>query len=111
MSRVIRKPAFCICENEAADQLCGKKKPARLISAYTYTKIPLLPKFRNFKSLAIFCCCTARFLSDLVGNTEDCFSRVAAQLSVHRANDLTSLYANNKDADPRSLIAPLFFCF
>ena len=30
--------------------------------------------FRNFKSLTIFCGCTARFVSDLVGNPEDLFS-------------------------------------
>ena len=24
VSRVMRKPAFCICENKGADQLCGK---------------------------------------------------------------------------------------
>ena len=31
-------------------------------------------------SLAIFCGCTARFVSDLVGNPEDRFSDVAAYL-------------------------------
>ena len=37
-------------------------------------------EIRNFKPLAIFCCCTAWFVSDLVGNPEDRFSRDAAQL-------------------------------
>ena len=40
--------------------------------------IPLLPKF---KPLAIFCGCTARFESDLVGTPENRFSRDEAQLS------------------------------
>ena len=35
---------------------------------------------RNFQSLAIFCGCTARFLSDLVGNPEDRFSHNEAHL-------------------------------
>ena len=26
MSRVVRKPAFCICENKAADQLRGNRE-------------------------------------------------------------------------------------
>ena len=35
---------------------------------------------RNFKLLACFCDCTGQFVSDLVGNPEDWFSRVAAQI-------------------------------
>ena len=34
----------------------------------------------NFKHLAIFCDCTARFVSDLVGNPEDRFSHNEAQI-------------------------------
>ena len=34
---------------------------------------------RNLKPLAIFCCCTAWFVSDLVGNSEDRFSNDAAR--------------------------------
>ena len=34
--------------------------------------------------LAIFCDCTGRFVSNLVGNPEDRFSRVAAHLLLHR---------------------------
>ena len=33
---------------------------------------------QNFKILALYCDCTGRFVSDLVGNPEDRFSRVAA---------------------------------
>ena len=64
----------------------------RLCFHYTDSTIPLLrswsaPLFsllrkynpstfytRNFKPLAIFCSCTARFVSDLVGNPKDWFS-------------------------------------
>ena len=46
MSRVMRKPAFCICENkDAADQLRGNRKAdQRLYFRYTYSVIPLLSK-------------------------------------------------------------------
>ena len=37
MSRVVRKPAFCICENKDADQL--------LCFRYTDSTISLLPKY------------------------------------------------------------------
>ena len=59
---------FCICENKDADQLrsnCAAYQ--RLCFRYTGTTIPLLSKIQNFKPLAIFCGCTARFVSDLIG--------------------------------------------
>ena len=74
MSLIMRKPFFCICENKDPDQL-------RLFFHYTDSTIPLLPiKIRNFKSPAIFCGCTARFMSDLVGNPEDRFSHNEAHI-------------------------------
>ena len=45
MSLVMRKPAFCICENKGADQLCGNREAGqRLCFRYTDSTIPLLPK-------------------------------------------------------------------
>ena len=45
MSRVMRKPAFCICENKDADQLRGNREAdQRLCFRYTDSTIPLLPK-------------------------------------------------------------------
>ena len=45
MSLVMRKPAFCICENKDADQLCGNREADQgLCFRYTYSTIPLLPK-------------------------------------------------------------------
>ena len=44
LSRVVRKPAFCICENKDADQLrsnCAADQ--RLCFRYTDSTIPLLP--------------------------------------------------------------------
>ena len=72
------KAAFCICKNKDADQLRGNREAdQRLCFRYTDSTIPLLPKSRN---LAIFCSCTARFVSDLVETPEDRFSHNEAQL-------------------------------
>ena len=81
MSRVVRKPAFCICENKDTDQLRGNREADQCFCfRYTDTTIPLLSKIQNFKPLAIFCDCTAGFVSDLVGNPEDRFSQKEAQI-------------------------------
>ena len=73
----MRKPAFCICKNKDADQLCGSREADQcLCFRYTDSTIPLLPKseiFQNFKPLATFCGSTARFVSDPVRNPEDRF--------------------------------------
>ena len=45
MSCVVRKPAFCICENKDADQLRGNRKAdQRLCFRYMDSTIPLLSK-------------------------------------------------------------------
>ena len=45
MSHVMRKPAFCICENKDTDQLRGNREAdQRLCFRYTYRTIPLLAK-------------------------------------------------------------------
>ena len=45
-SLVMRKPAFCICENKDADQLRGNPEAdQRLCFRYTDSTIPLLPKY------------------------------------------------------------------
>ena len=44
MSLVVRNPAFCICENEEADQLRGNREAdQRLCFRYSDSTIPLLP--------------------------------------------------------------------
>ena len=41
----MRRPAFCICENKAADQLRGNREAdQRLCFRYTDSTIPLLPQ-------------------------------------------------------------------
>ena len=78
MSRVVRKPAFCICENKGADQLHGNREAdQRLCFRNTDSTIPLLPKS---EILVIFSGCTAWFVSDLVGNPEDLFSHNEAHM-------------------------------
>ena len=45
MSRVMRKPMFCICENKYADQLRGNREAdQRLCFRYIDSTIPLLSK-------------------------------------------------------------------
>ena len=44
MSRAVRKPAFCICENKDADQLRGDREAdQRLCFRYIDSTIPLPP--------------------------------------------------------------------
>ena len=83
MSLVIRKPAFCICENKDVDQLRGNREAdQRLCFRYTNSTIPLLLMTSEISSLdlAIFCGGTDRFVSDLVGNPEDRFSQNEAHI-------------------------------
>ena len=45
MSLVVRKPAFCICENKDADQLrgtCNSEADQRICLRYLASTIPLL---------------------------------------------------------------------
>ena len=45
MSRDVRKPDFCICENKDADQLRGNREAdQRLCFRHLDSTIPLLPK-------------------------------------------------------------------
>ena len=45
MSRVMRKPTFCICENKDADQLRGNREAdQRLCFRFTDSTVPLLFK-------------------------------------------------------------------
>ena len=77
----MRKQAFCICENKDADQLCGDREAdQRFCFRYTDGTIPLLPNPKFQASIAIFCDCTAQFVSGLVGNPEDWFSHNEAQI-------------------------------
>ena len=79
----MRKPDFCLCENKGADQLRSNcEADQRLCFRYTDSTIPFLSKseISSFWSASVSTDCTGRFVSDLVGNPEDRFSRVAAKL-------------------------------
>ena len=74
MSRVMRKPTFCICENKDADQLRGNREvDQRLLFSLHRWYNPSTFHIRNFKPLAIFCERTAWFVSDQIGNQNVCF--------------------------------------
>ena len=87
---VMRKPAFCICKNKDADQLYGNREADQhLCFRYIASTIPLFPK-----PLAIFCDCTARFVSDQIRNPEDLFSHNKAHYLLEPAN--TCHYETNQ---------------
>ena len=45
LSRLVRKPTFCICKNKDADQLrSNREADQRLCFRYLSSTIPLLPK-------------------------------------------------------------------
>ena len=80
MSHLMRKPAFCICENKGADQLhSNHTADQRLCFHYIASTINLLPKSK-ISSLAIFCGSSAWFMSDQVGYPEDRFSHDTAHI-------------------------------
>ena len=55
MCRIVRKPAFCVCENKDADQLRGNREAdQRLCFRYIDSTIPLLPKY-EISSFKRFC--------------------------------------------------------
>ena len=79
----MRKHAFCICKNKGADQLhSNRAADQRLCFCYIDSTILLLPlsEISCLWALAIFCGCTTRFVSDLVGNPEDRFSLDVAHI-------------------------------
>ena len=64
----MRKPTFCMCENKEADQLRANREAVQhLCFRYIGSTIPLLSKSEILKPLAIFCSCSAWFVSDQVG--------------------------------------------
>ena len=77
----MRKPTICICQNKGADELRGY---VQLTSAFCFRyrdrTIPL-------KFLAIFCGCTAQFVSGLVKNPKDRFSHDEAHVKDLRRHD------------------------
>ena len=80
MSSVMRKPAFCICENKGEDQLRGNRTADQcLCFRPTGSTILLPPKFK-ISSLYLMLL-SVLFVSDLVGNPEVRFSYDEAHMS------------------------------
>ena len=73
MSRLVRKPAFCICENKDADQLSDDREADQHLYFCYIDSTSLYFLNPKFQASRRFCDCTARFVSDLVGNPEDRF--------------------------------------
>ena len=73
----MRKPDFCLCKNKGADQLCSNCTANQgLCFHYMDSIIPplyLYPKFQDSSFLM------KGFMSDMVRNPEDWFSRIMAQ--------------------------------
>ena len=101
MTHVMRKP-FCIFENKCA-------VTTQLIRIFVSLQIQgnsETPRIRDFKPRTIFGCCTARFVSVLVGNPEDRFAHAAAynQVDCFLAIWTTYLY-NAKDHICRDIVS------
>ena len=82
MSRIIRKPAFCIFVNKDADQLCDTAQPiSASVFLHRYHNSST-SEIQDFKQIAIFCGCIAQFVLDLLGNSQDRFCGDAAHIIV-----------------------------
>ena len=79
----MRKPDFCLCKNKDADKQCSNCTADQcLCFCYSDSKIPLLLKSKISKAFSFFFRdCTGQFVSDLVANPKDRFSRVVAHIS------------------------------
>ena len=81
-SHVMIKPNFCLCKNKGAGQLCSNYT-TQMTNTFVFAirTVQCLFFFKpNFKLLTIFCSCTGRFVSDLVGSPNDRFSHVTAHI-------------------------------
>ena len=76
VSRVVRKPTYCICENKGADPLCSNCAADQglcFLSIDGWYNTSIISLIRHFKPLTNLSCSTARFVSDLVGNPKTGF--------------------------------------
>ena len=90
LSHCIRKPTKCLGENKGADQLRSNCEADQCL-CFRYMDnnfFFLLSKFQNFQLLAIFCDCTAWFVSDLVGSPNCWFSHAQKHLSFKKMKRL-----------------------
>ena len=78
----------------------------RLCFRYTDSTIPLLSIYMNLQHLAIFYGCTARFVSNLVGNPEDRFSHVAAHISTAALRVFAAVLGFCVQSTPKVILRP-----
>ena len=79
LSRIVRKPDFCLCENKGADQLRSNgEADQRHCFRYTDSTISLLHISKASSALDFVC--TAWFVSYLVGNPICWFSNAKAHI-------------------------------
>ena len=71
MSHVMRIPTSCKCDNKGEDQLLGLSAADQPLVFTKHYNVANTIFHLPSKLLAICLPCTARFLSDLVGNPED----------------------------------------
>ena len=78
----MRKPTICIGEKKATDQLCSNCTADQhfVFATKIVQSFFLNPKF--------FRDCTDQFVSDLVGNPEDWFSRFTAHIGKLLTSDI-----------------------
>ena len=113
MSRVMRKPTFCIWENKDADQLRGNPEAdQRLCFRYTVQSLYFLNL--KFPASSHLLWLYSRFVSDLVENPEDRFSCDTAQirslsflLHTHRTR-ITKLLRQSTNHSPNQTALVLF---
>ena len=97
----MRKPFFFAYAKTKTQISCSVT--AQLIGAFVFATLIVQSLFylnQNFQPLAIFCGCRARFVSDLVGNPEYRFFRVA----VHKYIEHIQMFLLNIEEMERSEI-------
>ena len=109
LSRVMRKPTFCICENKDADQLRGNREAdQRLCFRYTDSAIPRLSK-PKISCLSIFSSCTAWFVSDQVRNQNVGFlmTRLICFVRLFVLRSQSTIFQLCRDGATASLVLPV----
>ena len=69
MILVMRKPAFCICENKAADQLSSVAVQPGLCRTWSETNVDFLTSRLNFN---VYTGCTGVAVSTSCSDSHDC---------------------------------------
>ena len=87
MSHIMRKPVYAICKQQRCRSACATMQPDQRFccSLPRYYNISSF-YIRNFKPPSSFCSCAGQFVSYLVSNPEDRFSRDEAHMAAIGTN-------------------------